>query len=185
MIEFNNAGKFTDVEGCSKVLQGLSPGRNRDDEGVISALLSQAVIKIIESKCSPFDTEILNYLQPVIQDLLQIASFELLENLDKCLRGFRAYFRMFLEPIMSAYSRTKSDHPLVLQECPNISVYCLSEAILQQGGFYQLSDEENHYFAGSTAPMAYFQDQTRIITMLNASSLKGTTWNWYEFQNSC
>lgn len=174
VIEFNNAGKITNIANCSQALQKVIRVSNVDNY----QLLCRMVIHLIESKCSLVDTEVLNVLQPAITGLLENpnVSFEMLESLDKTLRGFRAYFRMFLEPIMEAYSHTTN--PSYVTCSRDMTVYCLSEAILQQGGLYNFPNTSDHYFSGINSPMVYFQFPKPIITILNVNNIKGITWDW-------
>ncbi len=175
IFEFNDAGKVSDIPRCSKLLQVVS---SNSEINTNIEIVVKIIIDLIKSKCSALDTEVLNLLQPVINNLLhnQHISFELVETLDKSLRGFRAYFRLFLEPLMQAYSRT--DNPSYINECGNVFIYCVSEALLEQGGLYQLPNSSEHYFTGISAPMCFFQNQKKIISVLNTSSIKGVVWDW-------
>lgn len=175
IFEFNNAGKLSDIPRCSKLLQVVSSSPDIDTN---CEIVVKIVIDLIKSKCTAYDNEVLNLLHPIINNLLQNQriSFELVETLDKSLRGFRAYFRLFLEPLMQAYSRT--DNPSYVKECGNVFIYCVSEALLEQGGLYQLPNSSEHYFTGISAPMHFFQNQKKIISVLNTSSIKGVVWDW-------
>lgn len=175
---FNNAGKLQDIPSCAKLLRTVSSTPSVCQSNC--DLLTEMVMTIVESKCLTAELEILSLLQPVIVDLLQVGSYDTVETIDRCVRSFRPYFRMFIESVIEAYSR--NDKPKYLEECSNIPVYCLSEAILQQGGLYQLPNSDTHYFTGNTAPMYYYGGQKRIVMVLNASSIKGTNWNWYVFK---
>lgn len=173
-VGLNNGEKITNLTSCAKVL--LAACQNKSKESC--DLLCKIVVTLVEGKCSGMDTEVFDKLQPVIKDLLEYPelSYEMLETLDKTLRSYRVYFRMFLESVIPAYERTEI--PTYVQDCKNITVYCLSEAILQQGGFMQLPNSSEHYFNGNNAPMYYFQSHRRIITVLNLSILKGDFWDW-------